>query len=53
MCCSACLAGQTYGAVIVYLLERHAPHYRVTTPRRMTACFAMGIGMLTLASVAA
>ena len=27
--------------------------YHVTTPRRTTVCFAMGIGMLTLASVAA
>ena len=27
--------------------------YHVTTPRRMTLCFAMGIGMLTLALVAA
>lgn len=27
--------------------------YHVTTPRRMTACFAMGIGMLMLALVAA
>ena len=27
--------------------------YHVTTPRRTTVCFAMGIGMLTLALVAA
>jgi len=66
------------GAVIVYLLERHAPHsnihtlgdalwwsvvtvttvgygdfYPVTTGGRITACFIMGTGLLTLAVVTA
>ena len=66
------------GAVIVYLLERHAPHsnihtlgdalwwsfvtvttvgygdfYPVTTWGRITACFIMGTGLLTLAVVTA
>jgi voltage-gated potassium channel len=66
------------GAVIVYLLERHAPHsnihtlgdalwwsfvtvttvgygdfYPVTTGGRITACFVMATGLLTLAVVTA
>ena len=66
------------GAVIVYLLERHAAHsnihtlgdalwwsfvtvttvgygdfYPVTTGGRITACFIMGTGLLTLAVVTA
>ena len=66
------------GAVIVYLLERHAPHsnihtlgdalwwsfvtvttvgygdfYPVTTGGRITACFIMATGLLTLAVVTA
>jgi voltage-gated potassium channel len=66
------------GAVIVYLLERHAPgssihtlgeslwwsavtvttvgygdFYPVTTGGRITACFIMGTGLLTLAVVTA
>jgi len=66
------------GAIIVYLLERHAPHSSihtlgeslwwsvttvttvgygdyvpVTTAGRVTACFIMGIGLLTLAVVTA
>jgi voltage-gated potassium channel len=66
------------GAIIVYLLERHAPRsnihtlgeslwwsavtvttvgygdfFPVTTAGRITACFIMGIGLLTLAVVTA
>ena len=55
------------GAVIVYLLERHAPganirtlgdalwwsFVTVTTGGRITACFIMGTGLLTLAVVTA
>ena len=66
------------GALIVYLVERHAPHsnirtlgeslwwsavtvttvgygdfFPVTTAGRVTACFIMGIGLLTLAVVTA
>jgi voltage-gated potassium channel len=63
------------GAIIVYLLERHAPgssihtlreslwwsvttvgyddYVPVTTAGRVTACFIMGIGLLTLAVVTA
>ncbi len=66
------------GAIIVYLVERHAPHsnihtlgesvwwsvvtvttvgygdyYPVTVSGRITSCFIMGIGLLTLAVITA